>query len=77
MKTKQMQVRPEAGHQSLRNKSREDTPPEPDPTAVAPEVAERKKALDDDIDSLLEEIDGVLEANAEEFVNAFVQKGGQ
>ena len=29
------------------------------------------------IDSLLDEIDGVLETNAEEFVQGFVQKGGQ
>ena len=31
----------------------------------------------DDFDSLLDEIDGVLESNAEEFVRSFVQKGGQ
>ena len=31
----------------------------------------------DDIDSVLDEIDGVLESNAEEFVRGFVQKGGQ
>ncbi|PYI37564.1 ubiquitin-like protein Pup [Arthrobacter psychrolactophilus] len=29
------------------------------------------------IDDLLDEIDGVLEVNAEEFVRGFVQKGGQ
>lgn len=28
-------------------------------------------------DELLEEIDGMLETNAEEFVLSFVQKGGQ
>lgn len=33
--------------------------------------------LNDDIDNLLDEIDDILEVNAEEFVNAFVQKGGQ
>lgn len=32
---------------------------------------------DAEFDSLLDEIDGVLEANAEEFVRSFVQKGGQ
>lgn len=36
-----------------------------------------KKALDDDIDAILDEIDDVLEENAEEFVRGFVQKGGQ
>lgn len=29
------------------------------------------------VDDLLDEIDGVLETNAEEFVRGFVQKGGQ
>jgi prokaryotic ubiquitin-like protein Pup len=41
------------------------------------DVAERKEKLDDDIDSILDEIDEVLESNAEEFVRGFVQKGGQ
>ncbi|MDO5683559.1 MAG: ubiquitin-like protein Pup [Propionibacteriaceae bacterium] len=31
----------------------------------------------DDFDSILDEIDGVLEANAAEFVRSFVQKGGE
>lgn len=39
--------------------------------------AEAKARLDDDVDSILDEIDGVLEENAEEFVRSFVQKGGQ
>ncbi|WP_336921219.1 ubiquitin-like protein Pup [Aquipuribacter sp. SD81] len=30
-----------------------------------------------DVDSLLDEIDDVLETNSEEFVRGFVQKGGQ
>jgi len=30
-----------------------------------------------DIDSVIEEIDAVLEKNAEEFVKGFIQKGGQ
>lgn len=33
--------------------------------------------LDDDIDAILDEIDDVLEENAEDFVKSFVQKGGQ
>ena len=46
---------------------------------VAPEsdVAERKEALDDDVDAILDEIDDVLETNAEDFVKSFIQKGGQ
>lgn len=31
----------------------------------------------DDFDSILDEIDGVLESNAAEFVRSFVQKGGE
>jgi prokaryotic ubiquitin-like protein Pup len=31
----------------------------------------------EDVDDLLAEIDSVLEENAEEFVNAYVQKGGE
>lgn len=38
---------------------------------------EKRKALDAEMDELLEEIDGVLEENAEEFVKGYVQKGGQ
>lgn len=29
------------------------------------------------VDNLLDEIDGLLESNAEEFVRSYVQKGGQ
>ncbi len=61
-----------------RPQRREDEPDEaPEPTLVAPESSARKEALDDDIDNVLDEIDGVLESNAEEFVRGFVQKGGQ
>ncbi|MEJ7774324.1 MAG: ubiquitin-like protein Pup [Nocardioidaceae bacterium] len=50
-----------------------------DATEVAPEsdVAERKEALDGDIDAILDEIDDVLETNAEDFVKSFIQKGGE
>jgi ubiquitin-like protein Pup len=41
------------------------------------DVAERKEALDDDVDAILDEIDEVLEANAEDFVKSFIQKGGE
>ena len=48
-------------------------------TEAAPEagVAERKEALDDDVDAILDEIDDVLETNAEDFVKSFIQKGGE
>lgn len=41
------------------------------------DVAERHEALSEDVDAILDEIDEVLEENAEEFVRAFVQKGGE
>ena len=37
----------------------------------------RNPKLSDDIDAILDDIDDVLETNAEEFVNAYVQKGGE
>lgn len=44
--------------------------------AVA-DVAERHEKLTDDVDAMLDEIDGALETNAEDFVKQFVQKGGE
>ena len=41
------------------------------------DVAERKEQLDEDIDAILDEIDDVLETNAEDFVKSFIQKGGE
>lgn len=45
------------------------TPIEPTPAPAA--------AQDTAVDDLLDEIDDVLELNAESFVKGFVQKGGQ
>ena len=44
---------------------------------AAPAPAERGAALKSELDDLLDEIDGVLEENAEEFVKSYVQKGGE
>lgn len=41
------------------------------------DVAERHEKLSEDVDAILDEIDDVLETNAEDFIRAFVQKGGQ
>jgi ubiquitin-like protein Pup len=41
------------------------------------DLAERHEKLTEDVDAILDEIDDVLETNAEDFVRAFVQKGGQ
>lgn len=47
----------------------------PDGAAPVPGVAE--SAAVHKIDDLLDEIDSVLEENAEEFVRNYVQKGGE
>ena len=41
------------------------------------DVAERKEMIDEDVDAILDEIDEVLETNAEDFVKSFIQKGGE
>ncbi|WP_407342563.1 ubiquitin-like protein Pup [Pengzhenrongella phosphoraccumulans] len=58
-------------HEQAHRHDDEDAPEPPAPAAPA------AQARDAEVDSLLEEIDGVLEANAEQFVRGFVQKGGQ
>jgi len=45
--------------------------------ATSEERAAAKDQLDHDVDAILDEIDEVLEENAEDFVKSFVQKGGQ
>ncbi|HEX3425327.1 MAG TPA: ubiquitin-like protein Pup [Acidimicrobiales bacterium] len=44
---------------------------------VAPASSEKGDKLKAELDDLLDEIDEVLDENAEEFVRAYVQKGGQ
>jgi ubiquitin-like protein Pup len=41
------------------------------------DVQERVGKLTDDVDALLDEIDDVLEEDAEAFVRGYVQKGGE
>lgn len=40
-------------------------------------VAAKGKKLKDEMDRLVDEIDDVLEENAEEFVKSYVQRGGE
>ena len=42
-----------------------------------PATSERGEKIKAELDDLLDEIDEVLEDNAEEFVRNYVQKGGQ
>ncbi|MBT5138724.1 MAG: ubiquitin-like protein Pup [Acidimicrobiaceae bacterium] len=46
-------------------------------TTQAPAASERGKEIKAELDDLLDEIDEVLETNAEEFVKSYIQKGGQ
>ncbi len=43
----------------------------------APAKSDQGEKIKAELDDLLDEIDDVLEVNAEEFVKAYVQKGGQ
>ncbi|QOR72310.1 ubiquitin-like protein Pup [Ruania alkalisoli] len=51
--------------------------PRPDDDQAPPPASSGAQSRDTEVDSLLEEIDDVLETNAESFVRGFVQKGGQ
>jgi ubiquitin-like protein Pup len=44
---------------------------------AAPAASETGEKLKAELDDLLDEIDEVLETNAEDFVKSYVQKGGQ
>jgi ubiquitin-like protein Pup len=68
----------DTGGQSQSGKARKDQEVDEAPAPeVDPELAERHEKLTEDVDDLLDEIDSVLEENAEEFVRGYVQKGGQ
>jgi ubiquitin-like protein Pup len=53
--------------------------PKPKEEEAQDNSAEKATASDStkEVDDLLDEIDAVLESNAEDFVRAFVQKGGE
>lgn len=63
-----------SGQEQQRPRGRDD---EPDDIPVPAAPQSQVQAKDDEVDALLDEIDDVLESNAEEFVKGFVQKGGQ
>jgi len=44
---------------------------------VTPASSETGEKLKAELDDLLDEIDEVLETNAEEFVKSYIQKGGE
>ena len=65
----------DTGGQQKATRTREET--EEVEASVDSEVAERHKEMTEDIDAILDEIDEVLESNAEDFVKSFIQKGGE
>jgi ubiquitin-like protein Pup len=66
----------DGGGQAQTGRNREQTDEATAPEA-SPEVAERHEKITEDVDAMLDEIDSVLEENAEEFVRGYVQKGGE
>jgi ubiquitin-like protein Pup len=64
-----------AERERIQKSSRSESDPEPG--LEAPEASRSGERLKAELDDLLDEIDEVLETNAEEFVNSYIQKGGQ
>jgi ubiquitin-like protein Pup len=64
-----------AGQEQQRPTRRGDGEPDeaPPPAPAAPST----QSKDEDVDAILDEIDEALEANAEQFIKSFVQKGGE
>ncbi|MER7080173.1 prokaryotic ubiquitin-like protein Pup [Saccharopolyspora kobensis] len=60
----------EKNHQ--RHREGDDVETEPEPTG-----GQRRDKLNEDTEATLDEIDDVLEDNAEDFVRSYVQKGGE
>jgi ubiquitin-like protein Pup len=59
-------------------KKKKDAPPAAEEGGAAnPEAQVKGARLKEDMDKLLDEIDSVLEENAEEFIKNYVQKGGE
>jgi prokaryotic ubiquitin-like protein Pup len=65
------------GGQQHRQPKKSSETDEVEEVAPTEDVTERKEQLDEDIDAILDEIDDVLESNAEDFVKSFIQKGGE
>ena len=65
------------GSQERQQKKKKAPPPSEEGGAANPEAQVKGKRLKEDMDTLLDEIDSVLEENAEEFIKNYVQKGGE
>ena len=67
----------DGGGQQRASKRRDESDEVAEQDAAQSDVRERHEKLSDDVDALLDDIDEVLEENAEEFVRGYIQKGGQ
>ena len=64
--------------QTERQQKKKKAPPaEGEAGSASPEAQQKGRRLKEDMDKLLDEIDSVLEENAEEFIKNYVQKGGE
>ena len=63
-----------AEREQIRKPAPRETTEVQEPTPASSESGEKLKA---ELDDLLDEIDDVLETNAEDFVKSYIQKGGQ
>lgn len=63
-----------AEHEQIKRPARQ----EPEETVEdTPAASEKGEKLKSELDELLDEIDEVLETNAEDFVKSYIQKGGE
>lgn len=51
--------------------------PKTDTAQRKPKVTEKGEQIKKDLDKIIDEIDDVLEENAEEFIRSYVQRGGE
>jgi prokaryotic ubiquitin-like protein Pup len=72
-----MPTRDSGGGQSKATRRQDEVDEVVETTETSSDVQERHDKLSEDVDAILDEIDEVLEENAEEFVRQYVQKGGQ
>jgi len=72
-----MPTRDTGGGQSKATRRSDETDEAQASAEETTDVQERHDKLTEDVDAILDEIDEVLEENAEEFVRQYVQKGGE
>ena len=63
--------------QEKRNRSFSPEPELEEDAEVSSIALKNSEKIKGDLDGLLDEIDEVLEANAEDFVKSYIQKGGE